>query len=166
MSGRNNSIEQIAASVSEIGCSGNDEKRTECDEMVDTENDQQASTIAEHEQKEVLSSVETGLTLVQRSQSWSTQSEASSGTNNAKTRRASAPAVMDTRPLKMSLRKGMFRKLFTIIRGLPTVRIIPESSDAIRIASSGSAADLQALFKSGAVSPTDRSEDGWTLLMV
>ncbi|KAF4454934.1 ankyrin repeat protein [Fusarium austroafricanum] len=52
-----------------------------------------------------------------------------------------------------------------MIRSLPTVNIIPESSDAIRIASSGSATDLQALIKSGTVSPTDRSADGWTLLM-
>jgi hypothetical protein len=60
----------------------------------------------------------------------------------------------------------MFKKLFTMIRSLPPVKFIPENSDAIHIASSGSAADLQALFQSGIASPTDRTADGWTLLMV
>ncbi|KAK3387333.1 ankyrin repeat-containing domain protein [Podospora didyma] len=86
----------------------------------------------------------------------------------ANMRRKSAPSILvhdNTNTMKTSLRNGLFRKLFNLILNPTTERIVPESSEGVRVASTGSAAELLALFKSGAVFPTDRTADGWTLLM-
>jgi len=45
-------------------------------------------------------------------------------------------------------------------------RIVPESSEAVRVASWGTVGEMEALFKAGLASPNDKSEEGWTLLMV